>query len=134
MGPMRDLDDVLREALPASTTSAARRATESLRDTYRSGAPPRELAIADDERAAAYAAYRMPATRAAIARTLAELPEDVPPPRIHLDLGGGTGAAVWAVHARWPQVHSRVLDASSRLTPTRPARPAAAAARPGPPA
>lgn len=113
MGPMRDLDDVLREALPASTTPAARRATESLRDTYRSGAPPRELAIADDERAAAYAAYRMPATRAAIARTLAELPEDVPPPRIHLDLGGGTGAAVWAVHARWPQVHSRVLDASA---------------------
>lgn len=118
---MRDLAEVLRESLPLTATAAARRAAETLRDTYRSGAPPTSLAIADDETAAAYAAYRMPATHAATSAALAAGPADLVGPGAeagplrHVDLGGGTGAAVWAVHAHWPgRVTSRVLDASSR--------------------
>jgi hypothetical protein len=108
------LADVLRDALPSSASPAAKRAAEALRETYRSGAPPTSLAIADSESAAAHAAYRMPATRAAVGAALAAAPPDLAlDPTRHLDLGGGTGAAVRAVHGRWPgRVRSRVLDAS----------------------
>jgi ribosomal protein RSM22 (predicted rRNA methylase) len=112
---MRELADVLRETLPGRATDATRRSAEALRDTYRSGAAPATLAIADAASAAAYAAYRMPATSAAIARALESLVpvwDTTDPPRSHLDLGGGTGAAVWAAHGLWPGIRSRVLDAS----------------------
>lgn len=114
MTDVPDLADVLRDALPSSASPAAKRAAEALRETYRSGAPPTSLAIADSESAAAHAAYRMPATRAAVGAALAAAPPDLAlDPTRHLDLGGGTGAAVWAVHDRWPgRVRSRVLDAS----------------------
>lgn len=75
---MPGLADVLRDALPSSASPAAKRPAEALRETYRSGAPPTSLAIADSESAAAHAAYRMPATHAAVGAALAAATTKVP--------------------------------------------------------
>jgi ribosomal protein RSM22 (predicted rRNA methylase) len=93
----RALDAVL-DGLPAD---ALRRATAALIEVYRSGAPPTAQVLHDPVTAAAYAAYRMPATHAAVARALRHATDLVPAHdlevRTLVDLGGGTGAAVWAV-------------------------------------
>lgn len=44
----------------------------------------------------AYAAYRMPATYAAVRAVLNQVAPLLPGPRRLVDLGGGTGAAIWA--------------------------------------
>lgn len=75
------------------------RETERLQQRYRtpgvqlSDAPP----MSADE-AAAYAVYRMPATFAAVQSALVELHASDPSfaPATLLDVGGGSGAAVWA--------------------------------------
>ncbi len=52
---------------------------------------------------AAYAAYRMPATFEAVRSALEAFADAVPgwTPGSHVDVGGGTGAAAWAVSATW---------------------------------
>ena len=59
--------DAVLDGLPAD---ALRRATASLIEVYRSGAPPTAQVLRDPTTAAAYAAYRMPATHAAVSRAL----------------------------------------------------------------
>ncbi|CAM5656690.1 rRNA methyltransferase [Streptomyces canarius] len=62
---------------------------------------------------AAYAAYRMPATFEAVHSALEAFAATVPDwtPGSHVDVGGGTGAATWAVTATWPGERSvTVLD------------------------
>jgi ribosomal protein RSM22 (predicted rRNA methylase) len=51
----------------------------------------------------AYAAYRMPATFEAVRAALDAFADAVPgwAPGSHVDVGGGTGAATWAVNATW---------------------------------
>ncbi|HQH06179.1 MAG TPA: small ribosomal subunit Rsm22 family protein [Phycicoccus sp.] len=110
-----DLTDALAAQIRQADTPASRAAAERLREIYRSGAAPTELALATQESALAYGAYRMPATYAAVRAALSMSPHEVlqsQAPATHLDLGGGTGAAVWAVHELWPEVTSRVFDAS----------------------
>jgi ribosomal protein RSM22 (predicted rRNA methylase) len=53
---------------------------------------------------AAYAAYRMPATFAAVRAALAQVALSVPEfePKSQLDVGGGTGAAAWAASEVFP--------------------------------
>lgn len=71
------------------------------------------LRTADD--AAAYAAYRMPATYAAVHDGLSRAADQVPDlrPRTQLDVGGGTGAAVWAAARIWPALReATVLEGS----------------------
>jgi ribosomal protein RSM22 (predicted rRNA methylase) len=63
----------------------------------------------------AYAAYRMPATYAAVRSALGEFAALAPgwAPRTHVDVGGGTGAAAWAAADLWPDVEAvTVLDRS----------------------
>ncbi|MFW6690050.1 small ribosomal subunit Rsm22 family protein [Streptomyces sp. MAR4 CNX-425] len=69
---------------------------------YRGGGPA--PALRDREDVAAYAAYRMPATFQAVRAALGALADAAPgwEPDSHLDVGGGTGAAVWAAAAVWP--------------------------------
>ena len=64
----------------------------------RAGGEPSEPILRSSADVAAYTAYRMPATFAAVRSALTQLAAASPGsrPRTHLDIGGGTGAAVWA--------------------------------------
>lgn len=59
----------------------------------------------------AYAITRMPATFAATAAALAALAAGLsgPGPRTLLDAGAGTGAALWAAAAIWPEIEGATL-------------------------
>ncbi|MFC7640983.1 small ribosomal subunit Rsm22 family protein [Streptosporangium lutulentum] len=62
---------------------------------------------------AAYAATRMPATYAAVTAALTQAAVCVPDfqPASQLDIGGGTGAAIWAATAVWPSLrHVTVVE------------------------
>ena len=73
--------------------------------------PPSAPILAGPAEIAAYAAYRMPATYAAVRATIAALPPTVPTPTSLTDVGGGTGAAAWAVADAFPSIGQiTVLD------------------------
>src|SRR5262252_6056802 len=96
---MADLPEELRLALARDVadvpTDRLRAAVSRLVAAYRSGTPPEAPVLAGSVEAAAYAAYRMPATYAAVRAALAQVPDGFAP-RALADLGGGTGAAAWA--------------------------------------
>ena len=105
--------DAVLDGLPADPL---RRATASLIDAYRSGAPPTAQVLRDPTTAAAYAAYRMPATHAAVSRALRHATDLAPDldVRTLVDVGGGTGAATWAVAEAFPRLErATVLDGSA---------------------
>ncbi|MBB1257870.1 small ribosomal subunit Rsm22 family protein [Streptomyces alkaliterrae] len=110
-------DEELRSALAALLDglppSRATAAVERLISEYRGRTTTDTPVLRDRADAVAYAAYRMPATFAAVSAALAEFRARLPEwgPRRHVDVGGGTGAAGWAVAAAWPGgVHTTVLD------------------------
>ncbi len=110
------LTRALEAVLGGSDAEALRRSTARLIDVYRSGAPPTAQVLHDPSTAAAYAAYRMPATHAAVSRVLRHVLEVVPDlaPGSLVDVGGGTGAAAWAVAEAFPGLGSvEVLDGSA---------------------
>jgi ribosomal protein RSM22 (predicted rRNA methylase) len=78
---------------------------------YRSGEVPDAPVMAAKSDAAAYAAYRMPATAAATGQAVQELRTSLPgwAPATQLDFGAGTGAAAWAVADELPSVTSITL-------------------------
>ena len=87
------------------------RATEALVSRYRSVAPASAPILASRVHVAAYAAYRMPATHAALSRIMVDLAARGLAPRSVLDLGGGTGAAAWAAAGAFDSLESvTVLD------------------------
>lgn len=87
------LDAALRGADGRAVSAAVQRLSAG----YRSADPARLPLLDREIDVASYAAYRMPATYAAVRAVLAQLP----PLRATslLDVGGGTGAAAWAVAA-----------------------------------
>jgi ribosomal protein RSM22 (predicted rRNA methylase) len=97
-----DLPPDLAAALDAATADLPLRELEASVDRliarYRTPGRADRPILAGRVDAAAYAAYRMPATwgavRAALAATAARLPELAPQSLV--DVGGGTGAAAWA--------------------------------------
>ncbi|MBU7599344.1 small ribosomal subunit Rsm22 family protein [Streptomyces sp. P38-E01] len=110
-------DEELRAALAAQLAGLPPRqatvAVDRLITNYRGRTPTGAPVLRDRADATAYAAYRMPATFAAVGAALAELADRVPhwSPATHTDLGGGTGAAVWAVADTWRgSARSTVLD------------------------
>ena len=105
--------DAVLDGLPADPL---RRATASLIEAYLSGAPPTAQVLRDPTTAAAYAAYRMPATHAAVSRALRHAIQLAPSldVRTLVDVGGGTGAATWAVAEAFPVLErATVLDGSA---------------------
>ena len=96
----RSLADLL-DGLPPRQAAGA---VERLIANYRGDTPTTAPILRDRADVAAYAAYRMPATFEAVRSALEALAEAVPDwtPRSHVDVGGGTGAATWAVTATWP--------------------------------
>lgn len=90
----------LLDGLPPSQ---AAQAVERLIANYRGTTPTGTPLLRDRSDVAAYAAYRMPATFEAVRSALDALAEAAPgwAPGSHVDVGGGTGAAVWAAEAIW---------------------------------
>ncbi|WP_446041900.1 small ribosomal subunit Rsm22 family protein [Streptomyces sp. SID1121] len=100
----------LLDGMPPKT---AAQAVERLIANYRGETPTGTPLLRDRSDVAAYAAYRMPATFEAVRAALDALAEAAPgwAPRSHLDVGGGTGAAVWAADATWAEPRTTtVLD------------------------
>ncbi|MFE0452300.1 small ribosomal subunit Rsm22 family protein [Streptomyces sp. NPDC058914] len=81
----------------------AAQAVERLIANYRGATPTDAPILRDRADVAAYAAYRMPATFEAVSAALEAFADAVPEwtPGSHVDVGGGTGAATWAVGATW---------------------------------
>lgn len=90
----------LLDGLPPKQATAA---VERLIASYRGQTPTDAPVLRDRSDVAAYAAYRMPATFEAVRAALDALAIAAPDwaPASHVDVGGGTGAATWAVDATW---------------------------------
>ncbi|MEU4213136.1 small ribosomal subunit Rsm22 family protein [Streptomyces sp. NPDC026206] len=101
----------LLDGLPPRQASQA---VERLIANYRGRTPTHTPVLRDRSDVVAYAAYRMPATFEAVRSALEAFRDRLPEwtPATHVDVGGGTGAATWAVAAAWPQGQHRttVLD------------------------
>jgi ribosomal protein RSM22 (predicted rRNA methylase) len=98
-----DLRAALAELLDGLPPTQAARAVDRLIANYRGGTPTNAPILRDRSDVAAYAAYRMPATYAAVRSALAAFRARAGEwsPASHLDVGGGTGAATWAVGDAW---------------------------------
>ncbi|MFJ5552283.1 small ribosomal subunit Rsm22 family protein [Streptomyces sp. NPDC093225] len=90
----------LLDGLPPKQATAA---VDRLIANYRGRTPTDAPVLRDRSDVVAYAAYRMPATFEAVRAALDALADAAPDftPASHVDVGGGTGAATWAVDATW---------------------------------
>ncbi|WP_133909906.1 small ribosomal subunit Rsm22 family protein [Streptomyces sp. NBC_00582] len=97
------LRTALGELLDGLPPRQAAQAVERLIANYRGATPTDAPILRDRADVAAYAAYRMPATFEAVCAALEAFADAVPrwTPGSHTDVGGGTGAATWAVSATW---------------------------------
>ncbi|MFF1724227.1 small ribosomal subunit Rsm22 family protein [Streptomyces sviceus] len=102
--PAETLRTALAALLDGLPPKRAAQAVDRLIATYRGTTPTDTPILRDRADVAAYAAYRMPATFEAVHAALEALARAVPDwtPAGHTDVGGGTGAATWAVTATWP--------------------------------
>jgi ribosomal protein RSM22 (predicted rRNA methylase) len=116
-GPALELPLELEVAVAAELESASAKSlaksVADLSQRYRSGkaqtAGGRFLRSYDD--IAAYAAFRLPATYAAVSAALAQVRAQLPgwTPRSALDVGAGPGTAIWATTTIWPDVRQVTL-------------------------
>jgi ribosomal protein RSM22 (predicted rRNA methylase) len=99
---MADLPDALKAALAdrlaVAHPGSLRAAVVRLMAAYRSGTMAGGPVLSGPAEVAAYAAYRMPATYAAVRSALRAVSVAEPgcAPASLVDVGGGTGAAAWA--------------------------------------
>jgi ribosomal protein RSM22 (predicted rRNA methylase) len=101
--PAETLRTALAALLGGLPPRQAAGAVERLIGKYRGATPTDAPILRDRADAVAYAAYRMPATFEAVRSALDAFADAVPgwTPQGHTDVGGGTGAATWAVTATW---------------------------------
>ncbi|WP_406460437.1 small ribosomal subunit Rsm22 family protein [Streptomyces sp. NBC_01622] len=101
--PAETLRTALAALLGGLPPRQAAGAVERLIGKYRGATPTDAPIFRDRADVVAYAAYRMPATFEAVRSALDAFADAVPgwTPRGHTDVGGGTGAATWAVTATW---------------------------------
>ncbi|MEV7325003.1 small ribosomal subunit Rsm22 family protein [Streptomyces sp. NPDC093970] len=104
----------LAELLGGLPPKQAASAVERLIASYRGATPTDAPILRDRADVVAYAAYRMPATFEAVRAALTAFADTAPEgwaPESHVDVGGGTGAATWAVTDTWAGVRPvTVLD------------------------
>ncbi|MEV0183071.1 small ribosomal subunit Rsm22 family protein [Streptomyces sp. NPDC050625] len=113
VSPAENLRAALAGLLDGLPPKQAAGAVERLIANYRGRTPTDAPILRDRADVAAYAAYRMPATFEAVRAALEAFADAVPGwvPGSHVDVGGGTGAATWAVSATWDGVRPvTVLD------------------------
>ncbi|MEU0332851.1 small ribosomal subunit Rsm22 family protein [Streptomyces sp. NPDC006193] len=103
VSPAEALRRSLAELLAGLPPTQVAAAVDRLIGHYRGDTPTDAPILRDRADVAAYAAYRMPATFEAVRSALAAFADAVPgwTPAGHVDVGGGTGAATWAVTATW---------------------------------
>ncbi|MGB6455088.1 MAG: small ribosomal subunit Rsm22 family protein, partial [Streptosporangiaceae bacterium] len=96
----------IQAALAGASVPDLAAGVRRLTATYRSGDAPAGQVLATNADAAAYAAYRMPATAAATAQALHQTRLSLPGwrPVTLLDMGAGTGSVAWAAAAQLPSV------------------------------
>jgi ribosomal protein RSM22 (predicted rRNA methylase) len=101
--PAETLRAALAGLLDGLPPRQAAQAVERLIASYRGATPTDAPILRDRADVAAYAAYRMPATFEAVRSALEAFAEAAAGwvPGSHTDVGGGTGAAAWAVSATW---------------------------------
>ena len=118
-----DIPTTLRTALDAELaaipTRRLQRATATLITRYRDDRPEAGAPLlVDDADIAAYAAYRMPATYAAVVAVLEQTAAQWlgEPPRSLLDAGAGPGTAMWAALEIWPELEQvTLLERDTRM-------------------
>jgi ribosomal protein RSM22 (predicted rRNA methylase) len=111
------LPDTLRLALTDELTHVPQKhlatSTAALSSRYRKGPSPDDsnTILYSSADVAAYAAYRLPATFAAIHAVLHEVRKRQPDwqPRTMLDAGAGPGSAMWAARELWPSIEEMML-------------------------
>ncbi|MFE9307096.1 small ribosomal subunit Rsm22 family protein [Streptomyces sp. NPDC088353] len=111
--PSETLRAALSGLLDGLPPRQAAGAVERLIANYRGSTPTDAPILRDRADVVAYAAYRMPATFEAVRSALEAFAEAAPEwtPASHTDVGGGTGAAAWAVGATWDGIRPvTVLD------------------------
>jgi ribosomal protein RSM22 (predicted rRNA methylase) len=102
----------LTRELAATPRSRLTGATVALSERYRTPDAPHGAPILQSSLdIAAYLAYRLPATFAAVHAVLAHVRERLPNwrPRSLLDAGAGPGTATWAALAVWPEIERVTL-------------------------
>jgi ribosomal protein RSM22 (predicted rRNA methylase) len=107
-----DLQIALERVLQAAPARNLTRTADELSRRYRTGhAQDRHTFLHSQEDISAYAAYRLPATFAAIYAALTEVRWRRPDwqPRTLLDVGAGPGTAMWAVATLWPTLEQITL-------------------------
>jgi ribosomal protein RSM22 (predicted rRNA methylase) len=102
------LGAAVEAALAGQRGPALSAGVERLMTAYRSGDYPDRPVLSSEREAAAYAAYRMPATAAAVSAAIRQLRLALPgwAPGSLADLGAGTGGAAWAAVAELPSLGS----------------------------
>jgi ribosomal protein RSM22 (predicted rRNA methylase) len=105
------LTAAIQAGLTGSGIPSLSASVQRLMTAYRSGEVPDAPIMASKSDAAAYAAYRMPATAAATGQAVRELSRSLPgwAPATVMDFGAGTGGAAWAVADQLPTVASITL-------------------------
>jgi ribosomal protein RSM22 (predicted rRNA methylase) len=106
-----DLRSALDEELGRYPENRLTQSVERLSARYRQNNPATAPILNSDVDIAAYAGYRMPATYAAVHSVLAEAAVRMPgfAPRTQIDVGGGTGAAIWAAAEVWPSLEESTV-------------------------
>ncbi|MEV4456952.1 small ribosomal subunit Rsm22 family protein [Microbispora sp. NPDC049633] len=110
-----DLDGALEESLGRFPMAELTRSVQTLIRQYREGFDRSVPALSSEVAVAAYAGYRMPATYSAVSAALRQVALLAPgfAPETQVDVGGGTGSALWAASAVWPTLRTvTVLEQS----------------------
>lgn len=105
------LANAIQAGLVGAGAPALTAGVQRLMAAYQSGASLATPALATRTDAAAYAAYRMPATAAAAGLALRQARFAMPGwrPVTLLDFGAGTGSMAWAVASELPSVAAMIL-------------------------
>ena len=105
------LSAAVQAALTGARTGNLGASVQRLMAAYRAGEVPPAPVITSRIDAAAYAAYRMPATAAATAAALREMRLSLPgwAPSSLIDFGAGTGGSAWAVANDLPSIEAITL-------------------------
>lgn len=106
------LRTAIENELASQSTNRLAALVAELSESYRSGIPMSEgKYLRSHEDVAAYAAYRLPATFAAIYSAISQIKDRSPHwnPKSLLDVGAGPGTAMWAASTLWTDLEHITL-------------------------